>query len=68
VFADACRLGDEGIVSKKIDAAVGAMLRLDQGSQSRQHHSAAGTERDLEQVINRGRLPLSASSTGKSRL
>jgi ATP-dependent DNA ligase len=37
VFAYACHLGAEGIVSKK---PVGPVPRLDQGSQSRQHRCA----------------------------
>jgi hypothetical protein len=50
VFAHACRLGAEGIVSRKVDGTPqsGPFPRLDQGSQSRQHRSTAGTERDME--------------------
>jgi hypothetical protein len=49
VFAHACRLGDEGIVSKEIrNVSIRPVPRLDQGPQSRQHRGAAGAERDLE--------------------
>jgi hypothetical protein len=50
VFAHACRLGAEGIVSKRIDSTYRSwpVPRLDQGPQSRQHRCAAGAERDLE--------------------
>jgi bifunctional non-homologous end joining protein LigD len=46
VFAHACRLGAEGIVSKKVDAAYqsgpcGVWIK---GTQSRQHRCAAGAE------------------------
>jgi bifunctional non-homologous end joining protein LigD len=43
VFAHACRLGAEGIVSKKVDSTYRS-ARLDQGSQSRQHRCATGEE------------------------
>jgi bifunctional non-homologous end joining protein LigD len=50
VFAHACRLGVEGIVSKKIDSTYQfrPVPRLDQGPQSRQYRRAAGAERELE--------------------
>jgi hypothetical protein len=50
VFAHACQLGAEGIVSKRVDGTYrsGPRPPLDQGPQSGQHRRAAGAERDLE--------------------
>jgi bifunctional non-homologous end joining protein LigD len=50
VFAHACRLGAEGIVSKRVDGTYrsGLWTALDQGSQSRQHRGAAGAQRETE--------------------
>jgi hypothetical protein len=43
MFTRACRLGAEGIVSKKVDGTYrSGPCVLDQGPQSRQHHSAVG--------------------------
>jgi bifunctional non-homologous end joining protein LigD len=51
VFAHACRLGAEGIVSKKVDGVYQwPVPRLDQGPQSCQHRGAAGEERDVESI------------------
>jgi bifunctional non-homologous end joining protein LigD len=56
VFAHACRLGAEGIVSKKIwDLSIRPLPRLDQGPQSGQHRRAAGQQRDLESMRLRQR-------------
>ena len=50
VFEHACRLGTEGIVSKKVDGTYrsGAVLCVDQGPQSRPFGCAAGAEREVE--------------------
>ena len=50
VFAHACRLGAEGIVSKRVDGIYRArsVPGLGQGSQSREHRSTAGAQRELE--------------------
>jgi hypothetical protein len=50
VFEHACRLGAEGIVSKKVDGTYrsGSMPGLDQGPQSRQRRCAAGAQREAE--------------------
>jgi bifunctional non-homologous end joining protein LigD len=50
VFAHACRLGAEGIVSKRVDStlSIRSLSGLDQGPQSGQPRTAAGEERDLE--------------------
>jgi hypothetical protein len=50
VFAHACRLGAEGIVSKKDrwHLSIRPVPRLDQGTQSHQRRRAAGAERELE--------------------
>jgi hypothetical protein len=55
VFAHACRLGAEGIVSKRVDGtlSIRSVPRLDQGPQSRQRRCAAGAERDLESTSRR---------------
>jgi ATP-dependent DNA ligase len=44
VFEHACRLGAEGIVSKKVDGTYrsGPRTGLDQGPQSGEHRGAAG--------------------------
>jgi len=52
VFAHACRLGAEGIVSKRVDGpSIRSVPGLDQGPQSREYRCAAGAQRELEQVI-----------------
>ena len=50
VSEHACRLGAEGIVSKKVDGtlSVRSVSGLDQGPQSREHRGAAGAPRELE--------------------
>jgi hypothetical protein len=55
VYKHACRLGAEGIVSKKgrPHVSIRSMPGLDQGSQSCERSGAAGAERELEQVIAR---------------
>jgi ATP-dependent DNA ligase len=57
VFAYACRLGAEGIVSKRIDSTYrsGPCRVWNQGPQSRRYRRGAGAKRELEQVIP-GRL------------
>jgi hypothetical protein len=53
VFEHACRLGAEGIVSKRADGhlSIRVMRGLDQGPQSRQRRDAEGAQRELEHVI-----------------
>jgi bifunctional non-homologous end joining protein LigD len=53
VFAHACQLGAEGIVSKQIDSTYQSG-----GPQSRQYRRAAGEERDLESTNPRPCAPL----------
>jgi hypothetical protein len=48
VFEHACRLGAEGIVSKRIDGTYRSGLCPDQGSQSGRHRCAAGAQREVE--------------------
>jgi hypothetical protein len=50
VFAHACRLGAEGIVSKRVDGTYrsGPCPVWNQGSESRQHRGAAGARREVE--------------------
>jgi hypothetical protein len=49
VFKHACRLGAEGIVSKKRrHLSVRSVPGMGQGPQSRQHRGAAGAEREVE--------------------
>ena len=52
VFAHACRLGAEGIVSKRLGSPylVRAAPSLGQGAQSGEHRGAARAHRELEQV------------------
>jgi bifunctional non-homologous end joining protein LigD len=59
VFAHACQLGAEGIVSKKVDSAYqSGPCRVCQGPQSRQHSRAAREERDLASMHLRQRAPV----------
>jgi len=50
VFAHACRLGAEGIVSKRVDGTYRSrsVPFLGQGAQSHQHRGEAGAQRELE--------------------
>ena len=48
VFEHVCRLGAEGIVSKRVDGW--SVSLLDQGAQSGECRGAAGAEREVEQV------------------
>jgi hypothetical protein len=57
VFAHACRLGAEGIVSMRVGAAIGPAVPGLDGPQSRKFRGAAGAQRELEQVIAGGRGP-----------
>jgi ATP-dependent DNA ligase len=62
VFAHACRLGAEGIVSKKID---GAYQRVASSrSAIRPAPRAAGAQRDEEQVIPTGYTPRDRNAPG----
>jgi ATP-dependent DNA ligase len=62
VFAHACRLGAEGIVSKKID---GAYQRVASSrSAIRPASRAAGAQRDEEQVIPTGYTPRDRNAPG----
>jgi hypothetical protein len=66
VFAHACRLAAEGIVSKRSTAPTGRpVLRLDQGPQSRLHRRVAGAERDLVSTTLRRCAPTMTPRKGE---
>jgi len=49
VFAHACRLGAEGIVSKKVDGtSIRPLPSLDQGPKSGEHGGSVGAQREVE--------------------
>ena len=64
VFAHACKLGAEGIVSKRIDAPYRS--GPDQGPQPREHRRAARAKRKLEQVIGPAASPAAPRARTRS--
>jgi hypothetical protein len=63
LFEHACRLGAEGIVSKRVDGTYrSARAASGQGPQFRQHRRAAGADRDLESTILRQRALATTSA------